>query len=275
MKIGAMVGTPDLDAAPVAVWAGPDLEGNLKKASDFGYDGVELMLKDPSMLDGAEIRRLLDKHGLGLVGLCSGQVFGEDGLGLIGPEPEVCRKGMERMKALVDFAAEHFGSGTMLNIGRSRGRADESDLVGSWRRAVVAFRELSDYALPKGIRLTLEPVNHHEVNYVFSTQDGIRMAREVDRPNFGLMLDTYHINIEDVNVYGSFREAKEYCWHVHYSDNNRRWPGNAHIDFPGITEVLREIGYDAYVSAEIVPLPDPDTAGRCTINYLRGFIPKD
>lgn len=272
MKISAMIGTPELEKAPVAIYKG-NLVTAFGKIAELGYDGVELMVKTPSRLDGEEIRHLLDNYGLELAGLCSGQVYGEDGLGLVGPDPDVCRKAMQRMKELVDFAAL-FGEGTMVNIGRSRGMGDESDIAGTWQRAVEVFRELSDYALARGVRLTLEPINHYETNYILTTKDGLAMVRDVDRPNFGLMLDTYHMNIEDVDIYDSFREARQYCWHIHFSDNNRKWPGNAHLDFPGIVEVLQEIEYDGFVSAEILPWPDPNTAARSTIHYLRRYIPK-
>lgn len=274
MRISAVVGTPELESAPVAIFAGPDLELSFRKVAELGFDGVELMLKNPALLDGSQILRLLEDCGLELAGLCSGQVYGEDGLGLIGTDPEICRRAMGRMKALVDFAAE-LGEGTMLNIGRTRGRADESDPSGSWRRAVEAFRELADYAACKGGRLTLEPINHYEINYIMTTQEGLQMVRDVDRPNFGLILDVYHMNIEDVNIYDSLRDAEDYCWHIHFADNNRKWPGNAHLDFPGVIETLLQIGYRGFVSAEILPWPDPDAAGRSTIEYLRRYIPKD
>jgi sugar phosphate isomerase/epimerase len=273
MKISAMIGTPDLQTETLAVFAGPDLGASLRSAAAFGFDGVELMLKNPALLDGDEIHSLLDGTGLELAGLCSGHVFGEDRLGLIGPDPDNCRAAMERMKTLVDFGSG-FGPGTILNIGRSRGRADLSDPEDSWARAIEAFRQLSDYAEPKGIRLALEPVNHNEVNYIITTQDGVRMCEDVDRANFGLMLDTYHMDIEDADIHDSFREARQYCWHVHYSDSNRCWPGSGDIDFPAVTRTLEEIGYDGFVSAEIAPLPDPETAARSTVNYLRQYIPK-
>ena len=272
MRIGAMVGTPELQAAPVAIFAGQDLEGSIRKSAEYGFDGVELMLKNPSQLDGDEIRHLLKKYDLELVGLCSGQVYGEDGLGLIGPDAAVCQQAMIRMKALSDFAGS-FGEGTILNIGRSRGRAEEGDLEGSWGRAVTAFCELADHAQPLGVRLALEPINHHEVNYIMTTQDGIRMCDDVDRPNFGLMLDVYHMNIEDVNVLDSLREAGQYCWLVHFADNNRKWPGNAHIDFPAVVDTLGEQGYAGFLSAEIFPWPNPEEAARSTIEYLRKYVP--
>jgi sugar phosphate isomerase/epimerase len=87
------------------------------------------------------------------------------------------------------------------------------------------------------------------------------------------MLDVYHMNIEDVDIYDSFREAGELCWFVHLADNNRRWPGSAHLDFERIIGVLDEIGYTGYVSFEILPWPDPDTAARSAIESLRRYIP--
>lgn len=273
MKIGTVVGAPDLETPPLGLAWGPNLDHTLGSVAKMGFDGVELMLKNAARLDSRRIQRLLDKHGLELVELCSGHVYGEDRLGLIGPDPENCKRAMERMKALVDFGAD-FGSGTKLNIGRTRGRAEESDMEGSWQRLKGAFQELADYALPKGVKLLLEPVNHYEVNCILTTQDGIRMCRDVDRPNFGLLLDVYHMNIEDVDIYESLREASPYLWHVHFSDNNRKWPGNAHLDFPRIIRTLRAIGYDQYVSFEAFPEPDPETAARRTLAYLRRYIPE-
>lgn len=244
------------------------------KVAALGYDGVELMTKDPAQLDGVRIRRWLDENHLKLVGLCTGHVFGEDGLGLVGPDPDVCRQAMARLKSFVDFAATYCGEGTLVNIGRSRGPGYPDDAEGTLVRMAEAFGELADYASPHGVRLVLEPINVHQAPHIHTSQDGIAMVNRVDRPNFGLMLDVYHMNIEDVNIYESFREVGELCWFVHFADNNRKWPGSAHLDFERIIEVLNEIDYDGYVSMEILPWPDPDTAARSSIEFLRQYIPK-
>jgi len=274
MKLGLIVGTPDLRKPLVAILSGQDLDSNLRKAAEWGYDGVELALRDPALLDGTEVRNLLKKHHLELIGLCTGEVWGGDGLGIAGMPAEIAQAGEVRMKSIIDFGAE-LGDGVMINIGRVRGRIDPKKPTESWEKAVVAFQRLSDYAAPRGIRLTLEPVNHYEANFILTTQDGIAFANDVNRSNFGLMLDTYHMNIEDQNIYASFRQARKYCWHVHVSDNNRKWPGNAHIDFHSIVVTLADLGYDAYLSAEVLPWPDVETAGRETIRHMRRWVPKE
>jgi sugar phosphate isomerase/epimerase len=273
LQIAAMVGAPDLEQETLAVYS-DDLPRAFANLAELGYDGVELMTKDPARLDGAQIRGWLEESHLELVGLCTGHVYGEDGLGLVGPDPHICRRAMERMKSFVDFVAAHFRKGTLINIGRSRGPGFAGDSTATLERMAEAFQELADYALPAGVRLVLEPVNVHQASYIHTSQDGIAMVERVNRPNFGLMLDVYHMNIEDVDIYDSFREAGELCWLIHFADNNRKWPGSAHLDFERIVQVLDEINYSGYVSLEILPWPDPDTAARSAIQSLRRYIPK-
>ena len=136
----------------------------------------------------------------------------------------------------------------------------------------IAFRELAEYAAAKGVRIVLEPINVLQAGYIHTAQDGIAMVQRVGSPNFGLMLDTYHMNIEEVDVFDSLRQAKPYLWFVHFTDNNRHWPGSAHLDFKKIVDVLEEIQYAGFVSLEILPWPDPDTAAKSSIDSLRRYI---
>ena len=84
IKIAAMIGAPDLEQETLAVYSG-DLATAFAKVAQLGYDGVELMTKNPTQLDGVKIRRWLDENHLKLAGLCTGHVYGEDGLGLCAP----------------------------------------------------------------------------------------------------------------------------------------------------------------------------------------------
>lgn len=273
IKISSMVGTPDLEKPTLAPYQG-DVASAFAKLAALGYDGVELMIKNPSRLNGDDIRRRLKENNLELAQICTGHVYGEDKLGLVSEEATISSEGMKRLKELVDFAATFFAPGLPINIGRSRGPGNPDQPEKSLKAYEEAFQELAGYALPKRIRLTLEPITATIANFIHTTQEGLEMCRRVNRPNFGLMLDVYHMNIEDVDIYQSFREAKDYCWLIHFCDNNRKWPGSAHLDFAKIISTLREIGYDGFVSLEMLPWPDPDTSARAAIQYLRSFIPR-
>ncbi len=266
-----MVGSPDLKTRALAAYQG-GLATAFEKLGELGYEGVELMLKDPSKVDGDYIRKQLIEHQLDMVALCTGHVYGEDGLGLVGSDLEISLPAMDRLKAIIDFGAEYFGDGIMVNIGRTRGPGDPNRLQDSQHKAYEAFQELADYAIRKNVRITLEPISIHEHRYILTTQDGILARKAVNRSNFGLMLDTYHMNIQDVDMLESFREAKDFCWHIHISDQNRKWPGSGVIDFKKVISVLKDIGYEGFLSTEILPWPDPDTAARSSIETLRRYI---
>ncbi|GAH90583.1 unnamed protein product, partial [marine sediment metagenome] len=78
----------------------------------------------------------------------------------------------------------------------------------------------------------------------------------------GMLIDTFHMNIEEVSIYESIIKAKDYITHVHLADNNRWAPGSGHLNFAQVIEVLEKINYKGYLSAEILPLPDADRAAR-------------
>jgi sugar phosphate isomerase/epimerase len=80
------------------------------------------------------------------------------------------------------------------------------------------------------------------------------------------------MNIEDASIAASLTEAGPRCWHVHIADSNRLYPGAGHLDFAPIFAALRGMGYTGYVSAELFPRPDPDTAAVKTIEGLRKFL---
>jgi sugar phosphate isomerase/epimerase len=274
IKIASMVGAPDLETPTLAPYSG-DLATAFKKLAALGFEGVELMTKRPALLDGPGLVALLAEYRLQLTGLCSGHIFGEDRLGLVTPDLSINSVALERLKEFVDFAAAYLPSGKMVNIGRSRGVGDPSNPAGTMKTAAQAIRELADYAQPKGVRLILEPVSKKEVNFIHSTQDGLRLVEMVDRPNFGLMVDTYHMYHEDQDLLQSFYEAAPFIWHVHFSDSNRRYPGSGEIDYEKVIQVLEAIGYDGFVSLEIQAWPDPDESARRSIEYLRRYIPAD
>jgi sugar phosphate isomerase/epimerase len=100
----------------------------------------------------------------------------------------------------------------------------------------------------------------------------MRLIRDLGYDNVGLMLDVFHMNIEDASIEEGLRTAGDRLWHVHIADSQRRYPGSGHLDFDGIFATLRDMGYRGYVSAELFPLPDADTAAVKTIDFLKKYM---
>ena len=278
MKLSCVITTPEVTREALAVFTG-SFEQKLAKARALGYDGVELMLRDPSKLNVDDVRSALNRHGLAVSQIVSGEVFMSDNLALVHPDDAICEAAMRSVQSIIQFAGA-LGRGTIVNIGRVRGRLDwlPVDKSVAHARMIKTLQTVVDYAASYGVRIALEPCNRYEVDFVQSTRDGLEVAAEVNRPpsprpNFGLMLDVFHMNIEDPSIEDALREARAVLLHVHIADSNRLPPGSGHIDFASIVATLREIGYFGFLSVEARPLPDPDTAARQTIEFMSRLLP--
>jgi sugar phosphate isomerase/epimerase len=232
---------------------------------------VELMVRDPRQLDTKALVAQIKASGLEVPQVCSGEVYGEDKVSFTDPDESVRKEAMARLKAFIDLAAEF---GAQVNIGRARGGyfADVSpETTEAW--AETGFRELARYAQPKGVLIGVENVTHLQINFINTSQEAVAWAKRVNEPNFGVMFDIFHSNLEDVpSVPDSIREAGKYVFHVHVADSNRKPPGRGHMDFKGIVAALREIGYQGYLSGEMLNYPDQDHAIRETIAVLKPLL---
>ena len=121
------------------------------------------------------------------------------------------------------------------------------------RRALPLLKSLCREAADNGVKLALEPLNRYSTPYCATASDAIALARQVD--GLGILLDTFHMNIEEDSFECAILACRDYLAHTHFADNNRKMPGFAHIDFRPIMASLNKIGYDGYVSFE-PNLPD-------------------
>lgn len=257
---------PDVAYGPLALLSG-SFEEKAAKAADLGYAGIELMVRDPAGLDWSHVKKTLDGVGLEVPQVVTGELYGADGLCLATADEELHRRAVHRTRAVIDLAAY---LGAMVNIGRLRGRLAFLNVPEdeAWDTAVNRLRDVVEYAADQDVRITIEPINRYETDFILSAEDGMRLVTALGLSNVGLMLDVFHMNIEDASIEDGLRQAGDRLWHVHIADSNRRYPGSGHLDFDSIFATLREMGYDGYVSAEHLPEPDADTAARKTIAFL-------
>ncbi|MDC7291647.1 sugar phosphate isomerase/epimerase [Blautia schinkii] len=116
--------------------------------------------------------------------------------------------------------------------------------------SIESVRELADYAKPKGITLTLETVNRFE-QYLFNdAAEATQFVKDVDRDNVKVMLDSFHMNIEEDNFYDPIINTGKYLGHYHIGEANRKVPGKGHIPWAEIGRALRDINYDGTIVME-------------------------
>ena len=261
-----------LSAQPAAFQAATfkgDLEANLARIASLGYDGVELAIRDPSLVDLEHLEALVRDLSLRVPAIGTGQAWGEEGLSFTDPDAAVRRAAIERIKSHIP-AASRFDA--VIIIGLIRGILKpgvEPAQAMDW--LVEALRECSEAARPHGIRLALEPINRYETTLINNTAQGLDLIQRVGADNFGLLLDTFHMNIEEAGIEDSICKCGQHIFHFHVADSNRWHPGAGHLDFRSILGELFSTGYQGWVSGEFLPQPDAETAAQEGIAFLRQF----
>ena len=268
IRIAVAVATADAEPSAFVVWRG--IEDSVRKAAELGYDGVELALKTADQVDPQPFKRLLSEHGLACPCVSTGQVFAALGLYFTAKDRAVRGEVLRVFRAMIDLASE---LGSMVNVGRARGFVEAGEpRADAERRFLDVARELADYAEPRGVTLVLEPVNRYEINFVNSVSEGAALLARLGSSRFALMPDLFHMNIEDPSLGGELERYAEQVAYVHFADSNRLAPGQGHTDFPAVLNSLRQMRYDGWISIEILPEPDPDTAARRAIEYLNPLV---
>ena len=240
----------------------------LRTAADLGYDGVELAVRDPSEVDAEAVLRTVRDAGLAVPAIGTGQAFLKDGLSLSHPDEGIRARAVERFETHIRLATR-CGAAVIIGLLRGRIRGDraatDARLAGSLRRIVpLAEREK--------VSVLFEPVNRYETDLLVTVGEVLDLINRLGSPALGILADTFHMNIEEPSLEGSLRRAGPRLRHVHVADSNRHAPGWGHLDFPALVRVLREVGYTGYLSAEILPRPDPVSAARQAIGHLRPIL---
>jgi sugar phosphate isomerase/epimerase len=271
MKLSIAVQTPEVNRIlPVALASGTLVE-KLEKAARWGADGIEFMTVDPRTLDWAEIKSLLVANGLEASAVASGGMAFALGVTLLNDDPAIMELARTRLFDMIDMAAALDAS--VVTIGSFRGRKATFSGNASQRLADILFKA-GEYAHPKNIRLALEAINRFENDFIANAGEGLNFIRRISHPAVGLLLDTFHMNIEESSWTVPFVDAmaEKKLFHVHLGDNNRLPPGEGMIDFPAIVHNLMDLEYTGYLSAELLAIPDPDTAARQTLEYMNRIL---
>lgn len=269
MKIGLAVAAADALPSAFVVFR-DDLCRCVDRAAAMGYDGVELALLHASQVNVAEMKRRLAATGLEVPCVSSGQVFAADHLYFTHPDAWVRDAAVERIVGMIQLAAEF---GAKVNTGRVRGLIHEGETrATATNRYLECLHRCADVAEPLGVELIVEPVNRYEVNFINNCEEGLELVKQSARPCVRLMPDLFHMNIEDASFREAFESARDYISYVHVADSNRLAPGWGHMPFDEVFSILRNIGYDGYLTAEILPKPDPDQAAKQAAEFLRNRL---
>ncbi len=245
---------------------------HLRSIADLGYDAIELHVSNPASLDRKALRKELDSYGLGISQVGPGLSYTQDGLSWTDPDLDVRKRAIQRIKDHIDFCSEY---GAALAIGGIRGACKGADAAESARLqqlVIDSTRECARYAEGTSVILGIEPINRYETSYLLTVQDVLEFIEKIDSPAVGVLADTFHMNIEDVSIIDSIKQAGKRLAHIHLSDSNRWAPGFGHLDIPACVQALKDIGFERYISFEVLPKPSPAEAAAQGIKYVKALL---
>jgi D-psicose/D-tagatose/L-ribulose 3-epimerase len=266
---GASVSQADVDRLPV-----------LRAA---GFHGIEVPIFSPSDFPAEVLRRAVESAGLE----CTAVTIIPKGLGL-GGEEAAQRRGAElHVRAVIDRAAEagiHLLSGPLyFPVGYLPGRRRTRD---EWSRTVESWQRLALYASSAQVEIGIEPLNRFETYFLNTAADGAALCDAIGHPSVGLLLDTFHANIEEKSIAGALRTAGKHLKHLHACENDRGVPGSGHVAWPEFFAAVAELEYDRWLTIESFGFaagalsaaaaiwrdlaPTPDAIAFDGIRFLRG-----
>ena len=239
-----------------------------RTVKEMGYDALELHLREPGRYDAHEIRRVADSYGLPICATANGMEYTVGGLCLIDEDSARREAAIARLIEHAEFASV-LGAKLVVGIMRGNipGNADRARLVA---RFEDALGRVCDHAQSIGVPVVLESINRYINNYLCSVPETIDFIVQFHHPNLSLHLDTHSMAVEERDLPASIRYcAGKPVGYVHYSDNNRRYPGGGALDFKAMTHALMDIGYEGYITVECLPDPTPEEAARRGLRYMK------
>ncbi len=236
--------TPDLDQ-----FSETELDDLLKHLSRNEFIGIEPLYTDNPQFDSKKLKRLLQKNDQRIVGLRTGGIIIKHGVSFSHPDKTVRAKAIKLFYDAIHYAS-NVGARLLL-VGLLQGRLLPSQSYKNAREFISecligCAHESEKYQ----IIICLEAVNRFLLGYHSKSEEIIGLLKEIDLPNVKLLLDTFHMNIEENCIEATLISAAPWLTHMHFADNNRLIPGRGSINFHRIMKVLKAINYQGYISIE-------------------------
>jgi len=238
--------------ASTFIWTSPMRDEELwlcGHLAQMGFDVIEICVETPGMLTAPAITKAAADAGLA-VSVCG--AFGPSRN--ISSEDETVRaQALDYLRHCIDLAAEvgspHVAGPMYSATGLARPLPPHERLA-ERERAAEGLQVAAEYARRAGVTLAIEPLNRYETDMINTVEQGLSLCQAIGAPNVGLMLDTYHLNIEETSVGDAIRLAGDRCLHVQASENQRGIPGAGHVPWQEVKDALDDISYAGSIVIE-------------------------
>lgn len=241
----------------------PDIARRIRA---LNYDGLTLMI-DSEWDTAVAISQALNAYSLELFAIAPPEVD------VAHPETAVRQQAIEQYLKLVEIAAEL--DVPLICRGMKGRNRPLSTLAEEMGLLVTAVRQIAQYAARKEVRLVVEVLNRYETHLVNSGAAALELLDNVGLANVGVMLNAFHMNIEEQDEAAVMRQAGDRLWLFAMSDSNRRAIGQGHLKLGNHLWALEDIGYQGPIILECLPPganPLQPAADEASLEALEGYL---
>lgn len=228
--------------------------GWFERIRAMGYDFIELLVPEPGELDLAETRRAIEGAGLSVV--LAARVNLQRNL--TGDEAAAREAGVDYLRYAAG-CAEALGAriiggplygNPLVFAGRPPAPVPEDLRLRRQDWCVDGLRRAADATRDHGVTLAVEPLNRFETDILCTTRQGLELIDRVGRPEVRLMLDTFHMHMEEADIAEAIRQAGDRFVHFQANENHRGFVGTGATDWVAVARALADVGYDGPISVE-------------------------
>ena len=243
------------------------LENVLSKLQRLGYDGVEYNISNPFEVNIAELKSTTKRYGLEISAISTGLSYLRYGYSLSSSNNEYRDKAIEFFKKYIEVAEEL--EAYKVVIGLARGKC-EGDCRAAKERLKKSLEILDEYAGRHGVILVFEPLNRYETDLINRLSEAIELTQQYS--NIKILFDTFHMMLEEQNLYDAILRAGNHIGHFHVADSNRLAPGLGMLDWEKIIYRLLRTGYRGYISVEARSEPSLETLLEVSARTLKPLL---
>ena len=258
------------------------LEHIIKILAEFGLRYIEIP-GDPSNSSSKTNLEIFDTYNLSVLGV-SGLWTSSKGMSpiLLTKDQQILSYSKNYIKECIKMC-NYFGgsilnvcllSDNYLKIDRNHEVISNKDKKKLLKGLLPVLSELTYFSKDFGVYLLIEPLNRYSTPYCSNAADALFVSSNINDDHFAILLDTYHMNIEEKDFFYSIRKTKNFLKHIHFSDNNRKMPGLGHINFNSIFKALNKVQYTNYIGLEPMVGKNYKTEIKQGLNYLNKISDK-
>lgn len=229
-----------------------DIIKDFQEFASIGYSGIELSIRDINDINWLDFNNQLEKNNLELVTIATGLVRKIDNISLMDQDEEKRKMAVSRINSMINHLYTYNSSDRNILIGYIKGEltASKKENIKRTRLVTSSLKEILELAEKKKVKILIEVINHTETNFITDIASGIEFVSGFKSDYLKLLIDTYHMSIDEKDCYNSIKEAGPFIGYIHIADIDRKFPGYGNIDFRPALKALNAIDYNGYLMLE-------------------------